>query len=34
MSQLRFHFEFELGHQLEEVHGIVSIDYHEGRASG
>ena len=32
--QLRFHFEFELGDQLEEVHGIVSIDYHEGRASG
>src|SRR5215213_5601655 len=34
LFQLRFELKFELGHQLEEVYGIVSIDYHEGRASG
>src|SRR5215207_5598473 len=34
LGQLRFELQLQLGHQLEEVHGIVAIDYHDGRASG
>jgi hypothetical protein len=35
LGQLRFELKLQLGHQLlEEVHGIVAIDYHDGRASG
>jgi len=29
-AQLRLKLEVELGDQLEEVYGIVSIDYHGG----
>ena len=28
LYQLGFELQLELGDQLEEVHGIVSIDYH------
>jgi hypothetical protein len=34
LSELRFELKLELGDQLEEVHGMVAIDYHDGRASG
>ena len=30
VGKLRLELEVELGDQLEEVHGVVSIDYHDG----
>ncbi|MDQ3862020.1 MAG: hypothetical protein M3317_00675 [Actinomycetota bacterium] len=30
LGQLRFELKSELGNHLEEVYGIVSIDYHDG----
>src|SRR5688572_33461744 len=33
LGQLRFELQLEFGDQLEEVHGVVSIDYHGGLRS-
>ena len=31
--QFGFHLQFQLGHQLEVLHGIVAIDYHDALRS-
>jgi hypothetical protein len=33
LDQLGFHLQLKLGHQLEEVYGIVASDYHDDLCS-